>query len=115
MLFRVTVTAAREIEELLMPALPPPARADRAWLAAVLGAHAKTLRVRRLDGGITSAVHDVAILDANGKPRRYVLRRYTGADRESPVDDVRREEAILIRARHVWAPGASPHRFRCRG
>jgi aminoglycoside phosphotransferase (APT) family kinase protein len=77
------------------PALPPPSRADRAWLASVLGADAKTLRLRRLDGGITSAVHDVAILDANRKPRRYVLRRYTGADHESPVVDVRREAAIL--------------------
>jgi aminoglycoside phosphotransferase (APT) family kinase protein len=77
------------------PALPPPSPADRSWLASVLGADEKSLRVRRLDGGITSAVHDVAILDANRKPRRYVLRRYTGADHESPVVDVRREAAIL--------------------
>jgi aminoglycoside phosphotransferase (APT) family kinase protein len=77
------------------PALPPPSRADRSWLASVLGADEKSLRVRRLDGGITSAVHDVAILDGFGEPRHFVLRRYTGPDNESPVDDVRREAAIL--------------------
>jgi aminoglycoside phosphotransferase (APT) family kinase protein len=75
--------------------LPPPSRADRWWLASVLGTDEKSLRVRRLDGGITSAVHDVAIVDPKGEPRHFVLRRYTGPDDESPVDDVRREAAIL--------------------
>jgi aminoglycoside phosphotransferase (APT) family kinase protein len=79
------------------PALPPPSRADRSWLASVLGADENTMRVRRLDGGITSAVHDVAVLDAKGEPRHYVLRRYTGTDHESPAADVRREAASLTR------------------
>jgi aminoglycoside phosphotransferase (APT) family kinase protein len=77
------------------PALPPPSRADRCWLASVLGAQEKTLRVRRLVGGISSAVHDVAIVDGSAEPRHYVLRRYTGTDHEFPAAYVRREAAIL--------------------
>jgi aminoglycoside phosphotransferase (APT) family kinase protein len=77
------------------PALPPPSRADRAWLASVLGIDAKALRVRRLDGGISSAVHEVTVLDGDSEPRHYVLRRYPGTDHESPVADVRREAGIL--------------------
>ena len=50
-----------------MPDLPPPSRADRAWLASVLGGDERSLRVRRLKGGISSAVHAVEIVDSAGE------------------------------------------------
>jgi aminoglycoside phosphotransferase (APT) family kinase protein len=76
------------------PLLPSPSRADRSWLASVLGGDDKTVRVRKLNGGTTSAVHDVTTVDAHGE-RHYVMRRYTGEDSEAAADEVRQEASIL--------------------
>jgi aminoglycoside phosphotransferase (APT) family kinase protein len=53
------------------------------------------VRVRKLDGGTTSAVHDVVILDSVGEARHFVMRRYTSADTETAANDVRQEASIL--------------------
>ncbi len=73
--------------------LPTPQ--DRAWLAGVLGVPADKLRLRRLDGGITSSVHAIWAPDAFGEPRQYVLRRWTDCDATADMGDVDREAGIL--------------------
>ena len=64
-------------------------------MAGVLGVPADRLRLRRLDGGITSSVHAIWAPDAFGKPRRYVLRRWTDCDPTADRGDVDREAGIL--------------------
>ena len=72
-----------------------PTRQDRAWLARVLGVPADRLRLRRLDGGITSSVHAIWAPEASGEPRQYVLRRWTDCDVTADMGDVDREASIL--------------------
>ncbi len=64
-------------------------------MAQVLGVPAHRLRLRRLDGGITSSVHAIWAPDASGEPRRYVLRRWTDIDPTADMGDVDREAGIL--------------------
>jgi aminoglycoside phosphotransferase (APT) family kinase protein len=78
-----------------MTARPAPTRDDRAWLVRVLHAKPGSLRIRRLDGGISSAVHAVAIRDHRDEVRNYVLRRWSERDVAAAHDDVRREAAVL--------------------
>ena len=92
-----------------------PTRQDRAWLAGVLGVPADRLRLRRLDGGITSSVHAIWAPDALGEPRQYVLRRWTECDPTADMGDVDREASILtgletteLPAPHLIAADAAP-------
>jgi aminoglycoside phosphotransferase (APT) family kinase protein len=99
-------------------ATSPPSKADRAWLASVLGADERTLRVRRLEGGISSAVHAVEIADAAGEPRHYVMRRWTTEDAADGAGNVRREAGILtgLAAAELPAPrlvATDDERTRC--
>lgn len=64
----------------------------------MLGGEERTLRVRRLKGGISSAVHAVQINDRLGEPRQYVVRRWTAGEdgaATSGSSEVRREAAVL--------------------
>src|SRR5688572_28366473 len=72
-----------------------PTRQDRAWLADVLGVPADRLRLRRLDGGITSSVHAIWGPDAFGEPRQYVVGGWTGCDTTADMGGVDREVGIL--------------------
>jgi aminoglycoside phosphotransferase (APT) family kinase protein len=74
---------------------PLPTQADRSWLAAVLGGDERTLRVRRLTGGISSAVHDIAIADTSGVLRHYVLRRWAIPNFPEGTAEVLREAGVL--------------------
>ncbi|MBV9281762.1 MAG: phosphotransferase [Chloroflexi bacterium] len=53
----------------------PPARALR-WVEDALGPGARVRSVRALPGGISSAVHALAVEDGAGRPHRVVLRRF---------------------------------------
>jgi aminoglycoside phosphotransferase (APT) family kinase protein len=79
----------------MLSSVPPPSRADRAWLASVVGGDERTLRVRRLVGGISSAVHAVQIVDRSGELRHYVLRRWALPDFPQGTAEVRREADTL--------------------
>jgi aminoglycoside phosphotransferase (APT) family kinase protein len=66
----------------------------------VLGGDERSLRVRRLKGGISSAVHAVEIMDAAGELQRYVVRRWTAevvttGDGADGTAQVRREAGVL--------------------
>jgi aminoglycoside phosphotransferase (APT) family kinase protein len=78
-----------------MSSPPPPSRADRSWLASVLGGDERTLRARRLTGGISSAVHQISIGDQKGEVRHYVLRRWAIPDFPEGTADVLREAHTL--------------------
>jgi aminoglycoside phosphotransferase (APT) family kinase protein len=72
----------------------------------VLGSDERTLRVRRLTGGVSSAVHAVDIVDASGGLRHYVLRRWADPDFPGATAAVLREADILtgLAAYDVPAP-----------
>lgn len=55
--------------------LPPTARARR-WVEAVVGHGSRVVRVRRLGGGSSSAVHAVDVASPRGAMLRLVLRRH---------------------------------------
>ena len=61
----------------------------------MLGGDERSLRVRRLKGGISSAVHAVHVVDSAGERRRYVVRRWTTDDVADGTDQVRREAGVL--------------------
>ncbi|MCW2572823.1 MAG: hypothetical protein JWO88_2881 [Frankiales bacterium] len=78
-----------------MTAVAAPTSADRAWLGRVLRAQPGSLRIRRLDGGSSSAVHAVAIRDHRDEIQHFVLRRWTDRTVAAAHDGVRREAAVL--------------------
>jgi aminoglycoside phosphotransferase (APT) family kinase protein len=47
------------------------------WVAAAVGSGARILRSRRLAGGITSSVHQIAVVSRGGTRTHVVLRRWT--------------------------------------
>ena len=73
---------------------PPPNEA-RQWVAEQFGAGARVRTVRRLTGGITSAMHSLSIETATGHLRHVVLRRWVDDDRIEGADRVLRESHIL--------------------
>lgn len=73
-----------------------PPEATLAWAAKALGPGARVVRCRRLVGGITSSVHGVTVMDANGGAHELVLKRWVQEARGSPNPMIERE-AILLR------------------
>lgn len=63
-----------------------------AWVEREAGG--RLVRARRLTGGITSAVHQVAVDTAEGRTI-LVLRRWTDGDRATAVSAVQREAMVL--------------------
>jgi aminoglycoside phosphotransferase (APT) family kinase protein len=55
---------------------PPPTERARRWVEKVAGRGAKVVRVRRLSGGTSSAVHAVDVSRSSGPVLRLVLRRH---------------------------------------
>jgi len=86
--------------------LPPTSRARR-WVEAVTGPGSEVVRLRRLGGGISSAVHAVDVRRGGGAVLRLVLRRHLNFRwlREDP--DVVEKEARnlrLIEGARIAAP-----------
>jgi aminoglycoside phosphotransferase (APT) family kinase protein len=67
------------------------------WVASSIGPGTKVRTVRRLIGGITSAMHAISVVDGNGRHRRCVLRRWPNDDDHVRSDWVLREARILDR------------------
>ena len=55
---------------------PPPTQRARSWIEKVTGPGAEVVRVRRLGGGSSSAVHAVDVRRPGGSTLRVVLRRH---------------------------------------
>jgi aminoglycoside phosphotransferase (APT) family kinase protein len=89
-----------------------PTPAQLAWVERTLGSGARVISVRRLPGGITSAVHRLSVRLPGGDPGQVVLKRYTDPD-WGDAQAVRNEAAALaaVEPTSVPAPrllGASP-------
>ena len=70
------------------------------WVVAQVPRARRIVRAQRLTGGLTSEVTGITVEDAQGKPHRLVLRRWTGRPwPDGEVDDgqvlVPREAAVL--------------------
>ena len=65
------------------------------WVARSIGANAAVVSVRRLTGGITSAMHAVSIVDPKGRHHRCVLRRWVDDHANDGPERVVREARIL--------------------
>jgi aminoglycoside phosphotransferase (APT) family kinase protein len=74
---------------------PPPPRA-LAWCAAAFGPGARAERVAALEGGTSSAVHAVDVVDAGGRVHPLVLRRFVRADWLAVEPDLARREAAAL-------------------
>ena len=75
---------------------PPPAAL--AWVAGAVGPEARIVGVRRLRGGLSSAIHAVAIEMPDGRRHRLVLRRFVRVDWLAREPDLAEREARVLRA-----------------
>jgi aminoglycoside phosphotransferase (APT) family kinase protein len=73
----------------------PPADA-LAWAVAALGPRARLRSVRALAGGTSSAVHGLAIEEADGRLARVVLRRFVRVEWLAEEPDVAAREARAL-------------------
>jgi aminoglycoside phosphotransferase (APT) family kinase protein len=72
-----------------------PSEAALRWVAGSVGEGVAVVSVRRLTGGVTSAMHAVSIVDAKGRHRRSVLRRWVGDHPDNGPERVAHEARIL--------------------
>ncbi|HEY8681020.1 MAG TPA: aminoglycoside phosphotransferase family protein [Candidatus Dormibacteraeota bacterium] len=72
--------------------LPPTERARR-WVEKVVGPGSKLVRVRRMGGGTSSAVHSVDVRLSSGSLLRLVLRRHLQFDWLQEEPDLAEKEA----------------------
>ncbi|HKA90549.1 MAG TPA: aminoglycoside phosphotransferase family protein [Haliangiales bacterium] len=80
--------------------MPIPPRDALDWVAREVGGGARVVGVRRMKGGIASAVHRVR-LELSSGPRDVVLRRWLHDDWGDPAASVHREMATLEALRAV--------------
>lgn len=73
----------------------PPAQTLE-WVAAAVGGGAHVASVRRLRGGMSSAVHAVTVEEASGHRHRLVLRRFVRAHWLAEEPDLARHEATAL-------------------
>src|SRR6267378_4473671 len=86
--------------------LPPTPRARR-WVEKVAGKGSKVVRVRRLGGGISSAMHAVDVRTAHGGLTKFVLRRHLAFRLLEEEPDVAEREARnleLVESAGIAAP-----------
>ncbi len=84
----------------------PPERALH-WAARAVGPGASVTSMRRLRGGVASAVHALNVRDRRGRLHRFVLRRYVRAAWLARDPDLAQREARvleLLRSSDVPAP-----------
>ncbi len=92
-------------DQRLLRSLPPPEAL--AWVAGAVGAGARVTAVRAMEGGTSSAVHCVDVVDRSGRRYALVLRRYVRADWLADEPDVPVREAStlqVLRGSPVAAP-----------
>lgn len=73
----------------------PPAEA-LAWASAAVGAGARVVAARALEGGTSSAVHALDVEDRTGRRQALVLRRYVRAEWLAEEPDVPQREAAAL-------------------
>ncbi len=78
-----------------IPEISSPSKGSRDWVAEEFGAGASVVSVKRLTGGITSAVHLLTVDDTRGQRHRAVLRRWMQSEHTDGAEWVRREAHIL--------------------
>lgn len=79
------------------PAIAAPSDAALNWVARSIAPDAKVSSVRRLTGGVTSAMHAISVADAQGRHHRCVLRRWVDDHANDGPELVLREARILER------------------
>ncbi len=79
----------------LQPEVGPPSEEALRWVAQSIAPGAKVTSLRRLTGGVTSAMHAISVLDANGRHHRCVLRRWVDRLADEGPSLVLREARIL--------------------
>jgi aminoglycoside phosphotransferase (APT) family kinase protein len=77
------------------PAFVAPSDAALHWVARSIAPGATVTSVRRLTGGITSAMHAISVADAQGRHHRCVLRRWVNDHANDGPERVLREARIL--------------------
>jgi aminoglycoside phosphotransferase (APT) family kinase protein len=77
------------------PAIVAPSDAALHWVARSIAPGASVTSVRRLTGGITSAMHAISVADAQGRHHRCVLRRWVSDHANDGPERVLREARIL--------------------
>lgn len=73
----------------------PPTEGALRWVARSIAADASVTSIRRLTGGISSAMHAVAVVEPNGRNHRCVLRRWVDRLAGEGPQLVAREARIL--------------------
>jgi aminoglycoside phosphotransferase (APT) family kinase protein len=86
------------------PAPTPPSSEARRWVAEQFAANAQVRRVRRLTGGITSAMYELVVETSQGERHHAVLRRWIDDDHIEGTDRVGREAHILEQLAHTGLP-----------
>ena len=72
-----------------------PSKEAREWVATALGAGSRVAAVKRLKGGISSAVHLLTVDDVRGQRHEVVLRRWMDATHTVGAEWVKREAHVL--------------------
>jgi aminoglycoside phosphotransferase (APT) family kinase protein len=86
------------------PALVAPSDAALNWAARSIAPGATVTSVRRLTGGITSAMHAISVVDRQGRHHRCVLRRWVDDHANDGPDRVVREARILEKLESTEIP-----------
>lgn len=84
-----------------------PPEATLRWVVDAVGAGASVRSIRRLRGGVSSAVHAIDVADADGRLHRLVLRRFVNAAWFAREPDLAEHEAsvlALLKDSNVPAP-----------
>jgi aminoglycoside phosphotransferase (APT) family kinase protein len=102
----------------LQPEVEPPSEAALRWVAQSIAPGASVTSVRRLTGGITSAMHAITVVGTNGRHHRCVLRRWVDRLVDEGPELVAREARVLesLEPTAVPAPrllGQDPHGEAC--
>jgi aminoglycoside phosphotransferase (APT) family kinase protein len=79
----------------LQPEVGPPSDGALRWVARSIAPGASVSSVRRLTGGITSAMHVVSVVDSAERHHRCVLRRWVDRQADAGPENVHREAHIL--------------------
>ncbi len=79
----------------LQPDVAAPSEGALRWVARSIAPGATVRTVRRLTGGISSAMYAVSVVDTKGRHRRCVLRRWVSDHAGDGAERVRREARIL--------------------
>jgi aminoglycoside phosphotransferase (APT) family kinase protein len=74
------------------------------WVARSFGADTTVVSVRRLTGGITSAMHAVSLVDPKGRHHRCVLRRWVVDHADDGPERVLHEARILTELERTVFP-----------